>query len=70
MSSECGGLEKEFVHTSFAVRQTIAEKREIAMEARIGMHRKVNIRIESVVDRDTFAGADLSIMPVTGVPPP
>ena len=54
-------IQKEPLHTRFAIRQPVAEKTEIGFEACIRGRRKMRVGTERIVDGDAVAGAERAI---------
>src|SRR3982751_1612219 len=54
-------FEKKFFYSSFAIRQTVREQREMARESQISVDAIMRVRIERVVNRNTLSRAQLLI---------
>src|SRR5438270_6764160 len=52
------GAQKEFFHARLAIGQTMSEKTEMGLEARVGRDRMMRLRVQPVVDRDTRSRAE------------
>src|SRR5205085_4083865 len=59
---EPGRLDEEFINTGLAVGQPVTEKGKIARKTSIPRSRKMNIGIEGVVDRHTFASSYAAVL--------